>query len=129
MARARNEPIPSLDVLRTEPVHAVPRLRGAAPGARRSSFCVAVCVGDVRPGDWQLAPDPLLHAGRVVSSAPPLKPIFDCAGRVLGQHSLDFLDRVQTEGFGRIGTPIQARAMLAGTSTAAAGSWPERRWE
>ena len=38
---------------------------------------------------------------------PPLKPISDCAGRALGQHSLDFLDRVQTEGFGRIDTPIQ----------------------
>lgn len=40
---------------------------------------------------------------------PPLKPISDCGGRVLGKHSLDVLDRVQTEGFGRFGTAIQGK--------------------
>ena len=43
---------------------------------------------------------------------PPLKPVADCAGLAIGNHSLDFLDRVQTEGFGRFVTPIGGSGYL-----------------
>ena len=43
---------------------------------------------------------------------PPRKPISDCAGRELGQHSVDFLAHVQTEGFGRVVAPVQKQSYL-----------------
>ncbi|HKA11673.1 MAG TPA: hypothetical protein VKI99_14530 [Candidatus Dormibacteraeota bacterium] len=43
---------------------------------------------------------------------PPLQAILDCAGLALGKHSLHFLDRVQTEGFGRFVTPIHENRYL-----------------
>ena len=43
---------------------------------------------------------------------PPLKPIADCSGLAIGKHSLDFLDRVQVEGFGRFVTPIDGSRYL-----------------
>ncbi len=42
----------------------------------------------------------------------PLKPIADCAGAALGQHSADFLDHVQTEGFGRVVAPVRGSRYL-----------------
>lgn len=42
----------------------------------------------------------------------PLKPIADCRGRDLGKHSGDFLDHVQTEGFGRAAGPVQGQRYL-----------------
>lgn len=43
---------------------------------------------------------------------PPRKSIADCTGRTLGEHSVDFLEHVQTEGFGRVVAPIQRNGYL-----------------
>lgn len=43
---------------------------------------------------------------------PPLKSIADCAGAALGQHSADFLDHIQTEGFGRVVAPVHGKRYL-----------------
>jgi hypothetical protein len=43
---------------------------------------------------------------------PPLRAILDCRGRDLGRHSGDFLDHVQTEGFGRAAGPVQGMRYL-----------------
>jgi hypothetical protein len=43
---------------------------------------------------------------------PPSRQISDCAGKSLGQHSAEFLDRIGTEGFGRVAIPIQGEGYL-----------------
>ncbi|HKF74548.1 MAG TPA: hypothetical protein VKF59_00260 [Candidatus Dormibacteraeota bacterium] len=43
---------------------------------------------------------------------PPQQSISDCAGRPLGQHARDFLDKVQIEGFGRVVTAVQGNSYV-----------------
>jgi hypothetical protein len=43
---------------------------------------------------------------------PPLSSIADCSGRSLGRHSSEFLNHVQTEGFGRLTIPLQKASYL-----------------
>ena len=73
-------------------------------GAPASATPVATAPSGQATGGWHLT---VYYTPVESYHQPPLKPISDCAGRPLGEHSLDFLDRVQTEGFGRVGTPIQ----------------------
>jgi len=69
---------------------------------------------------------------------PPTRSISDCGGAALGQHSADFLDNIQPEGFGRVVTPMRGGRFLGwdfdrgcwyATSTPLnAGDHPLRAW-
>jgi len=72
------------------------------------------------------APSPTVPAGQVTGGwhltvyytpvesyhGPPQSSITDCSGAALGRHSAEFLDRVRTEGFGRIVTPLRGFSYL-----------------
>src|SRR5215472_3731469 len=128
MVGARDEPVPSPDLLCAGPLHAVSRLRGAAPSARRSSFRDAGGDGAVGAGNWWLAPDRLLHTGRVVSSALSSRSLTAPAGLWASTRSTSSTVSRQKAS---VASALRSRGhtMLVGTSTAAAGSWPEPRWE
>lgn len=90
------------------------QLRGAPASAPPAS----AAPSGQPTGGWHLT---VYYTPVETYHGPPLKPISDCGGRDLRKHSLDFLDRVRTEGFGRIGTPIQGERYVG-------WDFERRRW-
>jgi hypothetical protein len=85
----------------------------AQPGGTPTTRAAApVAPGPTAPpvtGGWHLT----VYYTPVESYHPSARrAISDCAGEYLGQHSLDFLERVQIEGFGRMIAPVHGDGYL-----------------
>src|SRR5262249_43351969 len=86
----------------------------APPGRPSPAVRQPVAVGPAPPagqptGGWHLT---VYYTPVESFHGPPLRPIADCTGAPLGQHSAAFLDHVQTEGYGRVATSIRGQRYL-----------------
>lgn len=79
------------------PLPVAPATAGSAPPASRTT------------SDWHLT---VYYTPVESYHGAPRKPISDCVGRTLGEHSVEFLEHVQTEGFGRFLAPVQEHGYL-----------------
>ncbi len=107
-------------------------LRGGSPGP---SVASASLPSPAVSGGWHLT---VYYTPVESYHGPPIRSITDCSGRDLGRHSSEFLDHVQTEGFGRVGAPLQKmsylgwnfdrRCWFAATTPVGADDRPLRAW-
>lgn len=82
----------------------------AAPRAATSpSMTASSSPSGKATGGWHLT---VYYTPVESYHGPPTTSITDCGGGDLGRHSSDFLERVKTEGFGRMSAPVRTASYL-----------------